>query len=361
MLERRATCAAYLERLPVSWLRHFIGCSVLLLWGSPALAHTVALLRPPNQAARTTELLQRLRGELLSVGFEVVVRDRARQSKPSASSSEPWQRLLAAEAEVEAVVELVGEFEPVAVDVWLIDSARHFQLLTRVELDAASENASKGLAIRASEVLRARLFETHVGAAEPPSTGPTPPPGTLVFEAAPERTPHATRLGLELGAAALVSVDGVGPALMPILRIDWAIQSELLLQATLAGFGTRPNVATSAGTAQVAMQYGLLGACYRLDWEHRVRPLAALSFGALRTAVVGQADLPREGHSVDQWSFLLEASLGTALQLSRHYSVVLAGHAQIAQPYVAIHFGDQKVASTGRPNLLLTLTFGAWP
>jgi hypothetical protein len=83
--------------------------------------------------------------------------------------------------------------------------------------------------------------------------------------------------------------------------------------------------------------------------------------GALRTAVVGQADLPREGHSVDQWSFLLDASLGASFQLSHHYSVVLAGHAQLAEPYLAIHFGDQKVASSGRPNLLATLTFGVWP
>lgn len=343
------------------WLRLFIGCSVSLLWGSTALAHTVALVRPPSQSARTAELLQRLRGELLSVGFEVTVLDRSRYSEPNALSPEPWQRSLAAETEVEAAVDVVGEVVPIAVDVWLIDSARHFQRVARFNLDANSENAAKALAIRASEVLRARLFETHVEAAVPPAAAKVSSPDTRALEANGERAAQPGRLGLELGAAALASLDGVGPALLPLLRIDWAIEPKLLLQATLAGLGTRPNVSTAAGSADVAMQYGLLGACYRLNREHPVQPLAALSFGALRTAVVGQADLPRVGHSVDQWSFLVDASLGAAFQLSRQYSVQLAGHAQFAQPYVTIHFGEQQVAAAGRPNLLLTLTFGAWP
>jgi hypothetical protein len=109
------------------------------------------------------------------------------------------------------------------------------------------------------------------------------------------------------------------------------------------------------------MQYGLVGASYRHDWAHPVRPLGALSLGALRTAVIGQAELPREGHSVDQWSVLLDASLGAALQFSQRYTLVLAGHAQLAQPYVAVHFGEQKIASLGRPTLLLSLTVGVWP
>lgn len=307
------------------------------------MAHTVVLLRPTTQSASTTELLERLRGELLSVGFEVTVSD------------EPLSN-------VDAAVELVGEPAPVAVDVWIVDRTQHFQRVARVTLDANAENAFKGAAIRASEVLRARLVEKDMGGARANPVPATPPasrvPGTEAGTQPKEQTP---RLGFELGASVLASLDGIGPALLPIIRFDWAIEPELVLQATLAGFGTRPNLEGTAGNAEVAMQYGLMGACYRLDWKHRVRPLGALSLGALRTAVVGQAEPPREGHSVAQWSVLLDASLGAALQLSRHYSVVLAGHAQLAQPYVAIRFGEQKIASMGRPNLLLTLTFGAWP
>jgi hypothetical protein len=339
----------------VPWLRLFIFGSILLLWGSPASARSVVLFRPRAHSPSTTELLERLRGELLSVGFEVTVRDR-----PTAKAgSEPWRHSLATAVEVDAAVDLVSEVEPLAVDVWIADSTRHFQLVARVTLDTETENPNKGLAIRASEVLRGHLFEAHVTPARelPPALSPAASP----VEVDAERSWHARQLGIEVGAVALMSLDGVGPALLPLVRFDWAIAPELVLQASLAGLGTRPSVATSAGNAQVAMQYGLLGAGYRLDWGHRVRPLAALSFGALRTAVAGQAELPREGHSVDQWSFLLDASLGAAFELSRQYTLVLAGHVQMAEPYVAIRFGDQKVASAGRPNLLLTLTFGVWP
>jgi hypothetical protein len=33
---------------------------------------------------------------------------------------------------------------------------------------------------------------------------------------------------------------------------------------------------------------------------------------------------------------------------------------QLAEPYVAIHFVETQVATTGRPNLLVSLTAGAW-
>ncbi|HET7544543.1 MAG TPA: hypothetical protein VFK05_31955 [Polyangiaceae bacterium] len=288
------------------------------------------------------------------------MRDRP-ESSSGAAAAESWQRTLATEARYDAAVDVVGEATPVAVDVWIIDGAQDFQLLARVKVDEGSENSFKGVAIRASEVLRARLFEPAVDHREQLPSGAVPSPAVQAGEVESEGSQPSGRLGFELGAAALSSLDGVGPALLPLLRFDWAIESELVLQATLAGLGTRPNVATTAGEAEVAMQYGLLGACYRMDWHHRVRPLAALSFGALRTSVVGQAELPRVGHSVAQWSFLFDVSLGALFPLSQRYAVALAGHAQLAQPYVAVHFGDQRVASSGRPNLLVSLTFGAWP
>jgi hypothetical protein len=356
MLMRRGPCATNLEAIVVPWLRFAIFCSSLLVWGSPASAQTVALLRPPAQSPSTTELLQRLRGELLSVGFEVMVRERP----PAPAGSEPWRKLLTT-AGIDAAVDLVGDIVPTAVDVWLIDEAHHLQLLARVALDTSTENASKGLAIRASEALRAHLFEPHTAATAEHAPAPAASLAATVAEADGEKELHSRRLGFELGAAVLVSLDGIGPALLPLVRFDWAIASELVLQATLVGLGTQPRIETSAGHAQVATQYGLLGACYRSLGVHRVRAIGGLSLGALRTAVAGQADLPREGHSVEQWSLLMDGSLGAVFELSRQYTVVLAGHVQLAQPSIGIHFGDQKVASAGRPNLLMTLTFGVWP
>ena len=89
-------------------------------------------------------------------------------------------------------------------------------------------------------------------------------------------------------------------------------------------------------------------------------PSSALAAGALRTSVEGQASLTTDGHSVGQWSFLLDGSLGAGLRLYGRYYLTLAAHLHLAEPYVAIHVVDAVGATAGRPNLLLTLTVGAW-
>jgi hypothetical protein len=291
----------------------------------------------------------------LSVGFEVTVDEHLAESEAIELSTP---------SRVDAAVDVV-EADPVAVEIWVIDSARHFQRAGRVTLDSSTKNAAKHLAIRVSEVLRARLFEARVGNGSAPTAAPvsSPPlssPSTSTSDAGAETSPRKGPLGVELGAAALASASGVGPAFLPLALFDWSVRPEVVLHATLAGFGSRPTVSTAAGEAQIATQYGLLGASYRWSSRRRVSPVVGLALGALRTAVDGRAELPRQGHSVNQWSFVVDASVGAVLRLTPRFEANLAAHVQLAEPYVAIRFGEQTVASAGRPNLLLTLTLGAW-
>jgi hypothetical protein len=51
--------------------------------------------------------------------------------------------------------------------------------------------------------------------------------------------------------------------------------------------------------------------------------------------------------------------VGAGLRLSQRTFLTLAAHGQVAQPYVAVHIVDAVAATSGRPNLLLTLTLGA--
>jgi hypothetical protein len=171
---------------------------------------------------------------------------------------------------------------------------------------------------------------------------------------------HPERLGVEVGGAAVMSLDGVGPALLPLVRVAWSLQPWLLLQAAVAGLGTRPTVESAAGSAQVAQAYGLLGGSVRLRDGARVRPFASASAGVLRTSVEARADAPNEGHPVAQWSFLADAGAGAQLRLPDRFYLSLAAHAQLAQPYLAVRFLDAVVATSARPNLLLTFTIGAW-
>jgi hypothetical protein len=148
---------------------------------------------------------------------------------------------------------------------------------------------------------------------------------------------------------------------LPLVRLGWSLRPWLVAQAALAGLGTRPTVETQVGSAAVAQAYGLLSGRFRFRTGERLRPFAALSTGVLRTSVEGRAaDASNQGHAPDQWSLLADAGLGAELRLPDRFTLSLAVHAQLAEPYPAVRFVNTVVATSARPNLLLTLTIGAW-
>lgn len=343
MPKRLAPCVAIFESLAARCSKLPTLCALLMFWAAPARAQTVLLLRPPKPSPTTMEVVARLHGELLAVGFEVV-------------TSEP-----VTQPQADAVVEVLDESVPLVVDVEIAEPASPPHSVARVALEPNTENAARKLAIRVSEVLRAH-FQKTPPAPSPPSSAATQPRALAAVPVQPALEAESQpRLGFELGAAVLASLSGVGPAILPLGRVDWTVSSNLELEATFAGFGTRPTVASDAGSASIASTYGLLGASYLLRSARSSSPFIALSLGALQTTVEGRAELPRQGHNERRASFLCDASLGVAFELTRHYRVRLAAHAQLAQPYVAIHLMDRTVASSGWPNLSMSLTLGAWP
>ena len=286
--------------------------------------------------------------------------DRSETPRPAGSDSLAWVERLVAEKGVSAVIDIVGDDVLAAVDVWIVKkSPRRFEV-TRVPVEPDTTNQSGRLALKAIEALRGSLLETGaVKRAQPSDAAPRPAQAAQAEQT--EKPPFFDgRLRIEVGAAAVTSLDGVGPAVLPILRLGWASRPWLVVQAALAGFGSGATVTTSVGQADVAQQYAVLAACFRFRSQKRLSPFVALGAGALRTAIEGRSGLGTEGHDVNKWSFLLEGSLGIGLRLHPRYYVTLAAHVHLAEPYVAIHIADTVGATTGRPNLLLTLTLGAW-
>jgi hypothetical protein len=304
------------------------------------------------------EALTRLRGELLSVGLEVTMAERPTARGLAGVDSLTWLEPVAAEHGASAVIDTIGDDALLAVDVWVVKTHPQRFEVTRVAVEPDTPNPSERLALRAVEALRAGLLEVDWAARrrrDETATTP-PPPMTAVDTSASPRE----RLGLEVGAAALMSLDGVGPALLPMLRVGWAARSWLVVQAAGAGFGSRPTVTTAEGAARVAQQYALLGGSYRFRADQRLWPFVALAAGVLHTSVAGEPGMATLGHTVQQWSFLVDGSFGAGLRLFRSTYVTLAAHGQVATPYVAIHLMEAVAATSGRPNLLLTLTVGAW-
>lgn len=348
----------YVRLVLLSW--------ILLLWAAPAIAGTVAIVQPISTTPDWTEALSRIHGELLSVGLDVKMIHRPADFGLGQTDSRAWLEQLAAEGQIDAVIDIVGELAPDAVDVWVFEKSPRRLEVTRITLEPNTRNASETLAIRAVEVLRSTFLEQDMEARERhvlPMAQPVSHPTTATFPRSglqkkePSRAEH---LGVAAGVAALSSLNGEGVIIMPTAQVNWRALSWFDLQAAIAGLGTSSTAATTDGRAQTAQQYATFGGCFGLHSNGLLWPFLALSAGVLHTAIEGHADLPRQGHNVGQWSALLDGGLGVRLRATDRYFLTLAAHVQLAEPYVAVHIVDTVAATTGRPNWALTLTIGAW-
>ena len=332
-------------------------CLALVLWLTSAVAEaaSVAIVRPSDAAPASVEALHRLQGELFALGFPVKLLERPALGDGGASEAPGDLGRTAADHGIDALIDVVGDANPPAVEIWILDPASHGYEVSRVVLEPDTPNAAETLAIRTIEVLRSNFDEIDLAArarSEPP---PAPPPER---DAAPPPTRPNERFGVEAGVAVLGSLDGIDPAFLPTVRFGFAASSWLVAEATLAGLGTRPTIETALGTATVSQSYGLVGLAVS-PFGSSVRPFLSLSAGALQTSLEGQADSPEEGHFVTQWSFLVDAGLGARFLFSERYYLSPSFHVALAEPYVAVHFVDDEVARSGRPNLVASLTFGA--
>jgi hypothetical protein len=335
--------------------------AALLLWASPAGATTVALVWPPGVSEDVKQVLTLLRGELLSVGLEVTTSDEKGAGTRGQSDVAAWLEGFAAQG-VSAVIEAIGDDASEAIDVWVLKTAPVRFEVTHVAPQPGSTRQPETLALRALEALRAGLLQIDWAArkrreqvAVKPSLAPVP--------AEPTHEPERPRdsVAIEIGAVAGMSLDSVGPAVSPMVRLGWAARPWLLLHVSAEGFGSRGAVSAESGGAKVAQQSGVVGASCRLRPTHRVWPFFELAAGVLRTSVEGQAGWGTSARSAEQWSKLVDVGVGTGLALHGRFYMTLSLHAQLADPYVAIHIVDTVAATSGRPNVLLALTVGAWP
>jgi len=327
-----------------------------------AEAAKVVIVRPAGTSPELKETVSRLHGEVLSLGLEVAI----------VEAGPPGGTPLDSRADTDAIIEVIGDGTPSAVEIRVFErgpQGSRRAVVSRVALEPDADNAPARLAIRAVEALRSSLVESALDAkGQRPATPVAEAPLPAVTQS-PQREPAGPTetVDLQAGPVLLTSLDGVGPALMPVVEVGWNAQaimpslmpSWLALHAALAGFGSRPSVETATGSARVAQQYAVVGVRGCLG-TRALQPCGALAAGVLRTAIDGQAAVPEDAHSIERWSFLLDASLGARLRVTGRYHLTLAAHVQVAEPYVAIHFVDTLVATSGRPNLLLSLTLGAW-
>jgi len=338
-------------------LGFLVVCALFLARQSEAA--TVAILRPSSDAPAIGEALFRLQGELLAVGLAVAVTERPPAEATDPSELSAWLEQTAQQRHIDAFVDVVGVSAPEAVDVWICAREPRGLKASRVALEANTPDRAATLAIRTIEVLRANFLVLDLA---PPRAAPAPPPDAAKprDSVLPAPAPRHPAFGVEAGATTLSSFEGVPTAVLPLVRLGWSLHSWLALEATGAGFGTHPRVESAAGSVEVAQYFALFGASVAVPTGSAVEPLFALALGALGTSLKATASPPNVAHDVTQWTAVADGSAGLRLRSSQRFYLTLAAHAQLTQPQVVIHFVDAVVGSTGRPNLLLTLTVGAW-
>jgi hypothetical protein len=334
-----------------------------LCWCSTVGAVTVAIVTPTQRSPEMMEAVERLGGELTSEGFSAEFVDVPEQlGELSSGNARPWLEGLAKRRDLDAVVAILGGGELDTVEVWVVDRITGKSVVRTAYTGPADARTPRIISIRALELLRSSLLEVELASAEPQPEQRKPPPETVIRYLESERQKlRPQRFAVELGAFATMALDGFGPALLPVARFDWALQSPFAVYVQVAGLGTRPSISTGQGDAELTHSHVLLGGTFDAAATRTIRPFVFLSGGVLHTTVVGRPDQPTyQGHSPQGYSFLFDAGLGVRVVTSDHLFVSLGVHAQGAHPAPAVRFVGQVVTTWARPNLAVDVSVGSW-
>jgi hypothetical protein len=331
-----------------------------------AQAATVVLVRSPTPSAVTAEATVRLRGELVSAGFDVRVIDPPLDGDIRASLER-----VAAGPDVEAVVAILGDalrdpFEDSA-ELWVIDRVTGKTVTRRVPSQPGSTRAAEILSIRALELLRASFLEVALAGGRASAARPTSPAVTRfadeAFTGAME-THRRVGWAVEVGGCVLGSLEGFSPSLVPLVRIQRSVADYFLARVTFAGLGTQSHVDSTQGTAEVSQQFALAEVALRFRLDARLQPFLSAGAGALHVSAIGKpASIYEQGLTKDRVALLADLGTGLRLSITRRFELALEVHAQAAHPYPTIRFFGVDVASEGRltrPIWLGSLTAIAW-
>jgi hypothetical protein len=166
---------------------------------------------------------------------------------------------------------------------------------------------------------------------------------------------------VELGAGVLTSLAGVGPAILPVARVQRTLYEPFGLRLGVAGLGSEPRVDAGRASAHVAQDLAEIGLVLNLLSTRRLRLTGSVAGGLLHTSVEGQAEGPYRARRSALWSALLDAGIGLDLRVSSLFDLRFETHVLLADPYPAVRFIQEERARSGSPSLFETITLAVWP
>ncbi|WP_437490633.1 hypothetical protein WME75_14070 [Sorangium sp. So ce1014] len=365
-------------------MRSFSLLTWLLL--APALAPMRAEAAPPPEAAAAAsrvviveadaddplvrEAATRLRAELGAAGFEVVRVPRARRG--DAHDARDALERAAQDEGAFAAAAIFRSRAGATADLWIVDRVTQKTVVRTVEVSGAA--APSVMAVRAVELLQASLLEANLLSTRAPPEGAAGGERVAVPDdvrrwMAPVRRqagadPAAARagmlagVGVEAGLVALLSADGIGPALGPALRLSYgagagggggALPAGLAARLTFAGPALGPALEGVLGTVSVRQEMALLEAVWALETGTAVSPVLSAGLGGFHLFISGDPLPPLRSATGEVWSIAATFGGGAGLRLTERAALLLDAHAIFAEPRAVVTLGGERLGTAGRP------------
>ena len=309
-----------------------------------SVAFGLPLLGPAAQASDSSRVLvegshddpvvRRVVAELRSSGLVVVEVEASASDAPAA-------------ADRAVVGALIGVEPDSGIRVWRVDPSGGRVGEPEVLGGHPGDDAAVA-AVRAAEIVRARLLPADLPSPAPPALPAAAPPDVDAEWPAPAPTKRM-RFGLGAGGLALFSPGGVPPALNLALMVRWLPAGRLVVRGLVAVPAAQPTLSSAEGQASVsewlvggAVEWSLLAADSLWD--------ATIGLGAAAAHIQtrGEAVAPFVSAGGDGWTSLpfVDASVNRSLGTPNVRAGVqlLVGTAGAT---VAIGFAGRQVATWG--------------
>jgi hypothetical protein len=316
----------------------------------------LVVLIPPASGAASSELLTRARGELLADGFHVIVVD----PTPEADRISALTRI-GRDAGAAVTAGLSAEADGATMNLYLVDALSGRALARRLDEPAGTASQRPEVIARQTvDRLRANLLDFLIDNLRAVVSAPREAPARAPPRHEPSVSGARSGFAIEAGVGILGSFDGVGAAVVPLVRARYEIDKTLQLRLTGAWLGTRPRIEAPGGTATVDQGIALVE-CVAQVWHGRLlRPAISLGAGVYYAGVAGSGDPPLSSERNSEVTFALDGGIGVAVALGPHFEAALEAHALVTAPGIAIRFLDADVARIGRPSVLGTFSLAGW-
>jgi hypothetical protein len=301
----------------------------------------IAVIVPSAANVPMVDALTRLRGEAVSVGFEI-------RLVKSSAGMEPLGQLdiVAREIMPAAVVAAIE-----AIDVWFLDRTTGKTSIGHLSVDeAAGDRADLVLAVRVVDFIRARMFDSLVR-----TRALTREKRSPVVAYAPVGRRH-----LALGLLGTGSFSGVSPAYLPYLEIGYGFRPWLRLNLGAGGLGTQPSKVSSpgAGSATLDEALGMVSVTLLAPAWWRFVPYVQTGPSLFHMAVHGDGESGYLGHDTSTWSPGWFVSGGIEVVFVPHAVLRVSGGVLLLLDEPRVYIAGSEVANTGRPAWLGSALLG---